>query len=232
MSNLAGQGTKSGEGTMLQEEELREQTPQDLRDQIRAFGWKESADFVACGIEFVADLYGAGKLAPLEIRNYGHDTRIALKILAELRAGPCEEEVRRLNDAVISFNHSLKSRHSRHLPIDGGDPWTLSNAMRWREDLDYACQACESCCESWRMVHLDRLSPEHRGPALRCIEEIETRIPLLRSGRLADVPKQREAMDKCVILSGQLAGYANDIDTVELYAEAIVHNPKKWAALL
>ena len=215
-----------------EEQQLREHALQELRDQIRAFGWRESAGLIASGIEFVADLCTARKLSLFEIRNFRQDTRIALKILAELPDRPSEVEVRRLANAVNVFNQSLATRRGQHLPDGGDEPWTLSQAMDWREHVDYARQVCERCCESWRMAHLDRLSQEHREPALRCIEEIEKRIPLLRSGRLADVPKQREAMEKCAILSGQLAGYADDITTFELYAEAIVHDPKKWAALL
>jgi len=215
-----------------EEQELREQALLELRKQIKAFGWTESANFIASGIEFVADLCATRKVPLFEIRNFRQGARIALKVLGELQDGPSEKEVRRLREAIDLYNRSLELGRNHYLPETESEPWTLSQAMEWREHVDYVGQVCEGCCESWRTIHLDRLSWQHRDPALRCIEEIEKRIPLLRSGRLADVPQQRQAIDKCAILSGQLAGYAGEIPTLRLYTEAIVHDPKKWAALL
>ena len=74
-----------------------------LREEIREFGWKESVDFIARGIELVADLYAAGHLSRLAVRTYQQDTQFTLKILPECQDGPGEAEVRRLHQAVRTF---------------------------------------------------------------------------------------------------------------------------------
>jgi hypothetical protein len=98
--------------------------------------------------------------------------------------------------------------------------------MAWRDHLDGTLGFYESCCYSWR-VHLDKFFREQRGqPALACIEEIETHLPVLRSGRLVDMPAQREAIEKCTILNAKLTVYAGDSEGVRLHSNSIV-GPQK-----
>jgi hypothetical protein len=121
-------------GTMVENKQhVDEQAVQELRNNIEDRGWKDSAEFIIGDIEFVADLCHAGHLSRVEIRDFSRAMQITIDNLLRLRDRPYEEEVRRLEEAVHSFNRA------------GAPCW-----HDLKEHLDQARQVFVICCESWR----------------------------------------------------------------------------------
>ncbi|HEY7334977.1 MAG TPA: hypothetical protein VH639_08840 [Bryobacteraceae bacterium] len=209
-----------------------EQTLQTFRSIVNEHGWKECADSTAGCIEFIADLCDAGLLPWLEMQKFRCQTQPILNALFELRDAPNEADVERLEEAAKVFNRAMEGARGRHPSNDETELWSLDEMLAWRWALDRARWACQACCYSWRTMHLGKLPNEQRKAALSCIEQMESRVTILLSGRLADMSDQIEACKKCVVLSAQLAGYADETASIMLYAEAIVHHESRWAAFL
>ena len=203
---------------------------EELRDEMKVWGWAESAGYIASCIELVTDLCAA-RLIPLgEIQNFRESTRIMIKSLMDLEHGPHDEEVGRLREALRELSQAFNSRRSKPLVDQTVEKWSVSEALDWRNHVEHARQFCEDCCYSWR-IHLNGLPADQLSAALQCVEEIERRIPLLRSGRLAEMRSQYEEIEKCMILNGELMSYLGHTPIFAEFADTIVHDRKKWAAL-
>jgi hypothetical protein len=206
-----------------------------LRETIVKRGWRDSAEFVTNEIQFIADLASEGYLSFEEIQCYALRTQVTTDILIELRDGPYLEERRNVILAVQAFNEVLKSSFNETRlsppPLRQPKVWSVSDAIAWRDHVDSTRQFCEDCCYSWP-IHLNSIPMDQRSAALECVKEIRKRIPLLRSGRLADAVKQYETLDKCMILNFKVVAYLEDVPNFMQFAQAIVHSQKKWAALM
>jgi hypothetical protein len=185
-----------------------EQARQELRDTIRQYGWKDTTDLVTDVIEFVVDLRDTGHLSVREIPNFSHDMQVIINTLWEFGDGSYDEEVRRLREAVPSFNCAMASWRDVPPKNDGREHWSLYKAMAWREYLHEMRRFYKMCCDSW-WRHFRPASREHREAALKCIEEIEKRIPSLHSARWVDVPAQRAALEQILLLNAKLTVYAD-----------------------
>ena len=151
-----------------------------------------------------------------------------LHVLFKVRDRAYPEETARLRAAAERFE--LAVQHARGLSTVEKPKWSLPMALGWRGHLDSTRQFCLDCCLSWP-EHLLKLPADQRDCAAHCVEEIEKRISLLGSSRLADFVAQLKAIDTCMILNGQLISYVGDTDFNPKFAAAIVHDQKKWAAL-
>ena len=217
---------------MTTDQDKNEEAIEALRSVIRERGWEDSIRFITGDIEFVSDLCSSAQLSLDEMRKFVHETRINFKTVAALDNGGHAEEIGRLSEVVSRFNAATASR--REARAHSGDDqnrrvWSLSSARAWRDDLDRARHVFEQSCQSLRF-HLDGALAKHRERALKCIEEMEHRIPLLYSGRLADVPQQREAINQIVLLSVRLFVYADDHESLERFSNYIVPAGDEQAA--
>jgi hypothetical protein len=212
----------------VSEPDVEHRAVQGIREEIAQRGWKESANFVISNIECVAEACAEKKLSVSDVKLFWLRTYKVLLILEALKEEGGDEEMRHLGAAVKTFGRCFRQRSD-----DDQDRalWSLTELMEWLDHLDRTCQLCEASCRTWRAQWID-LSADCRRPVLDCIEEIEKRIPLLRSRRLSDMPAQWDAIDRCLILNCSLAGYGDRSDAVMRFAEAIVYDRKKWAAFL
>ena len=97
------------------QQHIDEQAREQLRDKIRRGGWKDIAELAIDAIEFVVDLSNAGQLMGNEIEDFLRGMQVTINTLWELGDGSYEEDVRRLCEAVESFNYAKASR--RDLPL-------------------------------------------------------------------------------------------------------------------
>src|SRR5712692_1488849 len=132
------------------QQQADEQAVQEFRDTIRQCGWKDTAELAAATIEFVVDLCDAGHLSAVEIQNFLHGMQVTIDTLWELGDGSYEEEVRRLCEAVQSFNCAKVSCRDVPLENDGRERWSLYKAMAWCDHLHQMSRFFKLCCESWR----------------------------------------------------------------------------------
>ncbi len=207
-------------------EQSHQKCIRELAETIVTRGWSESAEFITNEIQFIVDVATAGHLSLAEIQTYIVRSQVTVDTLKKVQDGPYKSECRHLLVAVQRLNEVSKSRFNEtrlNSPLSHEHKtWSLSKAMAWRDHLDGTLGFYESCCYSWR-ADLDKFlkeRPDH--PVLACIQEIERQFPLLRSGRLNDVPAQLEAMEKCTILNAKLTVYSDHLEALRLYFNKIV----------
>jgi hypothetical protein len=202
------------------QQHIDEQAREQLRDTIGRGGWKDIAELAIDAIEFVVDLCNAGQLRGDEIEDFSHGVQVTINILWELGDGSYEEDVRRLCEAVESFNHAKASRRDLPLKNEGRENWPLYKAMAWCQHLQDTRQFLRECSDSWR-CELDRALRKDSGSALKCIEQIEKRIPIFHSARLANVSAQSAALTEVLLLNAQLTVYAGHSEPLRRCSNSI-----------
>ena len=213
--------------TPASEPEVEQPGVQKIGESIAQYGWKRSTEFLIATIECVAEACAERELSVPDLKLFWMRMSEVVPIELALKTeGGDDDEMRRLRAAVETFDCCFR-RRSDDEP-DLSFPWSLTELMNWLEHLDQTRQLCEGSCRSWRARWTD-ITEDRRRPVLQCIEEIESRIPLLRSRHLSDMPAQWDAIEKCMLLTGSLVGYDGYIDGVMRFAEAIVHSRKKSA---
>lgn len=219
---------------ILDDDPTEEQKLQHVVDSIQERGWRKSAEFITADLWFITDLCIAGHLTPLELFTFARDTEVTLNILFARREAPFEEEARRLTEAVQAFNGAYGS-HLASAPSNSPSTekrlWSLTKAFYVRDYLDETLQFCEACSYSWR-VHLQTIPVGQGQVALKNIEELERRIPLLRSGRLADLPVQLRTVDQCMLLNTALVAFVGDGPSLRKLSDHIVKNRKMWSSFV
>jgi hypothetical protein len=111
--------------------------------------------------------------------------------------GDYEAEVRLLAEAIGGFQEALSARQADQEA--GPAQWSLSRLAEWWDDADLSRPTCEKHCRAWRQ-HLEGILSHERQRALKCIEEIEKRIPLLHSHRLSHLRDQYVTIEKCMVM--------------------------------
>jgi hypothetical protein len=186
--------------------------------------WKENADTSIANIESVTEALSDGKLSIADVRTFQRNLeRIIPVLLRGLADGPYGDEIRLLREALDGFWETVSARSTDQ--EDRSAPWSLSQLIAWWDNVDRARMTCEKHGQAWRQ-HLDGILSQQRQRALNCIEEIEKRIPLLRSHLLSHLPEQYDAIEKCMILDAKLAAYASDASSLRLASDAIVGPPE------
>jgi hypothetical protein len=188
-----------------------------------AKSWKESADTSIANIESFTEALSDGELSIADARTFQRNLeRIIPVLLLGLANGPYEDEIRLLNEVQRVFYEALSACSTNQ--EDGPPTWSLAQLIAWWSHVDLARLICEQHCRAWRQ-HLDGILSQQRQRALDCIEEIERRIPLLRSHLLSHLPEQYEAIEKCMIMDAKLTAYASDSSSLRLFSDAIVGPP-------
>jgi hypothetical protein len=210
------------------EPEVEQQAVQEIGEAIGERGWKQSAEFLISSIESVAEACAAKMLSVPDVKLFWIQKSKVVTIMLSLKGKGGDDEMRRLRAAVETFDRCFRRRSNDEQDLDF--PWSLTDLTEWLEHLDQTRRLCEDMCRTWRAQWTD-ITADRWRPVLKCIAEIEGRIPLLRSRHLSDMPAQWDAIERCMMLICSLVGYADYIDGVMRFAEAIVHSRKKWAAL-
>jgi hypothetical protein len=189
-----------------------------------AKSWKESADTSIANIESVTEAVSDGNLSIADVRTFERNLDRTLPVLLRgLANGPYQDEIRLLREALGGFREAVSGRSKDQ--EDEPAPWSLSQLIAWWNHVDCARLICERHCRGWRQ-HLDGILSPQRQRALDCIEEIEKRIPLLRSHLLSCLPEQYETIEKCMIMDAKLTACASDSSSLRLLSDAIVGPPK------
>lgn len=184
--------------------------------------WREGAETTIANIDSVVEAVSDKLLSLADGRTFQQNLeRIIPVLMSGLQDGPYEDELRRLNGALRVFAETLNSRPNE--PKRKTEPWSLSELIEWWNHVDYARYICERHCRAWRQ-HLDGLLIEQRQRAIVCIEEIEKRIPLLRSHLLSRQRELGEVIVKCMILNAKLVAYTSD-PSLRLFSNEILGPP-------
>lgn len=111
----------------------------------------------------------------------------------------------------------------------GQAPVSAAAVLAWWEFLEQERKLFMDACRAGR-AHDWRT--EEEAAALKCVAEIEKRIPSLNSRRLRDLTAQWNAIEKCTVLCCKIATYCGDAANAERLAELITRTKHRWAALV
>jgi hypothetical protein len=199
---------------MAKNKQPADEQAQELRDIIRQRGWKATADLVIHVLEFVAELCDTTNLSVPELQGFLQSAQIWINTLWEVGDGSHKQEIDRIRLAVERLNRANASCRDLPLEHDGWERWSVYKAQAWCEYLNEMHHFFRVCCDSWRSI-LRTFDRQHRERALKCIDEIEKRIPVLHSARLADVLAQRAAIEQIVLLNAKLTVYAGHSEPLQ-----------------
>lgn len=113
----------------------------------------------------------------------------------------------------------------------GYKPLTPSELLTWWDCLEQMRRLFVQGCRVWRQDEWHGLGRSQKVEALRCVNEIEQRIPLLGSRKPSHMTVQKTAIQQCMILMKTIAAYLGDGQRVIRFADVIFHQPQWWAAL-
>jgi hypothetical protein len=118
------------------------------------------------------------------------------------------------------------------VPGEGQEPLSAEDLLAWWDHLDKARSLCVNLCRASRAHDWSEATAPQKTTILACLEEIEKRISILWLRSLQEVGEQLDAIEKCMILGAQLAGYCGDVAVAMAFAEEITHDKRRWASFL
>jgi hypothetical protein len=223
---------------LRREVEPQVRTAEDLAELFGSSNLREIAELVIANIESVAEACARGWLSHSDVGVFRKNTgQIVTVLIPLLQAGSTIIEVpsNLFWDEIVRIlkaSQTLDEAYSARL-AGGGDSrpvfWRLrgeNGLIEWWNAVDRARLHCEQTCSFYR-TKWDFPTPEDRQQVSSCIQQIESRIPLLRSHLLSNFAVQYDTIEKCMLLCGQILVYGADLDSLRLFATAVFGSPKE-----
>jgi hypothetical protein len=136
------------------------------------------------------------------------------------------------SDQLVLANAAEEIALSAQCEVPGQKPLSAEDLRARWDHVDKARSLCVDLCRASRAHNWYEVTASQKNATLACVMEIEKRIPILSSHSLRDVAEQSNAIEKCMILGAQVAGYCGVVRIAIAFAEEITHDKRRWASLL